>query len=253
LTPGTGKSHYEQVRLGLGIGSRRAVRRLGAVDAYEFPFSVRQRVRLKHPDLQAEHTALVETALRRWFRLLARRPSVRLSMPSVLVDDMWHEFLLHTRDYAAFCDAAFGQFLHHEPESTMTPDQAAANRSDRLLLTLRLARQDENCGPGVLPLLFRVDQEVGLEAPHRRYLADCGGRGQCDEASRPDLVCLQHLAGPGRPLSMLRRKGTDGLSSRDRTSGGGGRSGGSHGGGGCGGGGGGCGGGGGGCGGGCGS
>jgi hypothetical protein len=47
-------------------------------------------------------------------------PSARLSMPSVLVDDMWHKFLLHTRDYAAFCDAAFGRFLHHEPESTLT-------------------------------------------------------------------------------------------------------------------------------------
>lgn len=58
-------------------------------------------------------------------------------MPSTLADDMWHEFLLHTRDYAAFCDAAFGQFLHHEPESTMSPDQAAANRSDGLLITLQ--------------------------------------------------------------------------------------------------------------------
>jgi hypothetical protein len=25
-------------------------------------------------------------------------------MPSPLADDMWHEFLLHTRDYGAFCD-----------------------------------------------------------------------------------------------------------------------------------------------------
>ena len=96
----------------------------------------------------------------------ARRPKARLSMPSTVVDDLWHEMLLHTRDYAVFCDAAFGRFLHHEPESTMTPDQGAANRSDRLLLTLRLARRDENCDPGVLPLLFRVDQEVGLKAPY---------------------------------------------------------------------------------------
>jgi hypothetical protein len=142
--------HRSLVKLGLSI-SRRVARRLAAVDAYEFPSSVGQRVRLKHPDLQMEDTALVETALRQWFRVLARRPSARLSMPSMLVDDMWHEFLLHTRDYAAFCDAAFGKFLHHEPESAMTADQAAANRSDRLLITLRLARQDEACGPDVLP------------------------------------------------------------------------------------------------------
>jgi hypothetical protein len=185
------------VKLGLSI-SRRVARRLAAVDAYEFPSSVCQRVRLKHPDLRVEDTALVETALRQWFRILARRPSARLSMPSMLVDDMWHEFLLHTRDYAAFCDAAVGKFLHHEPESAMTADQAAANRSDRLLITLRLARQDEACGPDVLPLLFCIDQKVGLRAG-RRYLTDCGGHGQCYDASRPGLVCLKHLVGLGRP------------------------------------------------------
>ncbi len=224
------------------LSTRRVARRVAAVDAYEFSTSVRQRFRLKHPELRTESTALVETALRQWFRLLARRPSVRLSMPSTVVDDLWHEMLLHTRDYAAFCDAAFARFLHHEPESTMTPDQAAANRSDRLLLTLRLARQDENCGPDGLPLLFRVDQEVGLQAPYRRYLADCGGRDQCYDSARPDLVCLQHLAGPKHPLSMLRRKGTKGRSDRDRTTGGGDRYRGDHGGGGDGCGGGGCGG-----------
>lgn len=31
------------------------------------------------------------------------------------VDDMWHEFILFTKDYAAFCDRYFGTFLHHLP------------------------------------------------------------------------------------------------------------------------------------------
>lgn len=129
-------------------------------------------------------------------------------MPSMLADDMWHEFMVHTRYYAAFCEVAFGQFLHHEPESAMSPDQAAANRSDRLLITLRLARQDEHCGPHALPLLFRVDQEVGLEGS-RRYLVDCGGREQCYDSSRPGLVCLHHLNAPLVQLGVLRRKGSN--------------------------------------------
>ena len=68
------------MKLGWSIGSRLVARRLAAVDAYEFPSSVRLRVCLKHPDLRTESTALVETALRQWFRLLARRSSARLSM-----------------------------------------------------------------------------------------------------------------------------------------------------------------------------
>src|SRR5215813_80179 len=31
------------------------------------------------------------------------------------IDDMWHAFVLFTRDYAAFCEHYFGLFLHHVP------------------------------------------------------------------------------------------------------------------------------------------
>ncbi len=130
------------MKLGVSIGSRRVGRRLAAIETYEFPSNVRRRVHLKHP--------------------------------STLVDDMWHEFLLHTRDYAAFCDAAIGQFLHHEPEPRMSLDQAPANRSDGLLIILQRARQDDHCGPYALRLLFRVDQEAQLPGC-RRYHVDCGG------------------------------------------------------------------------------
>jgi hypothetical protein len=31
------------------------------------------------------------------------------------IDEMWHVFLLFTRDYAALCDAYLGGFVHHQP------------------------------------------------------------------------------------------------------------------------------------------
>lgn len=31
-----------------------------------------------------------------------------------LIDDMWHEFILMTRDYAEFCQIYFGKFMHHQ-------------------------------------------------------------------------------------------------------------------------------------------
>ncbi|MEY9845591.1 hypothetical protein [Streptacidiphilus sp. MAP5-3] len=37
--------------------------------------------------------------------------------PSALVDIGWHTFLLHTRDYTAFCDRVAGRFIHHEPDT----------------------------------------------------------------------------------------------------------------------------------------
>lgn len=33
-----------------------------------------------------------------------------------LIDEMWHTFILVTRDYADFCQTYFGEFMHHMPE-----------------------------------------------------------------------------------------------------------------------------------------
>jgi hypothetical protein len=78
-----------------------------------------------------------------------------------------------------------------------------ATHPAELLTTLRLAREDGGQGGGQprgqgtadLPLLFRVDGALRV-ADGNRYLADCGGRGECFRAV--GLTCLQHLSGPGR-------------------------------------------------------
>jgi hypothetical protein len=176
---------------------RRVARRITAVDAFEFPSSVRLRFSDQHRELSVDGIRTVEAALRQWFRLAARHPKTKVSMPSVVVDDMWHGLVLHTREYAAFCEAAFGRFLHHGPEAAMSSPAAAANRTAWLLAALQLAREDEGCGAHQLPLLFRVDKELGVDSG-RRYLADCGGRGQCYEV--PGTLCLQHLTGMDKPV-----------------------------------------------------
>lgn len=102
-------------------------------------------------------------------------------MLSVVVDDFWGEFMVHTREYAEFCESAIG----HPIERT-AGDRAA---------TFRFAREDEPGSSSPLPLLFLVDQQFAVPSG-RNYLADCGGRGTCYELK--GTVCLQHLGGPGR-------------------------------------------------------
>lgn len=36
------------------------------------------------------------------------------------IDNMWHEFILVTRDYHEFCNHYFGCYLHHEPDMKQT-------------------------------------------------------------------------------------------------------------------------------------
>jgi hypothetical protein len=44
----------------------------------------------------------------------ARYPDGHLS-PSETVDAGWHAFILHTADYAEFCERVAGRFIHHRP------------------------------------------------------------------------------------------------------------------------------------------
>ncbi|PYC66003.1 hypothetical protein C7C45_26975 [Micromonospora arborensis] len=175
--------------------SDRTPRRLRAVSNLQFPASGRQHLRNQYPHLKDDDIVLVETATRQWFRIIARQPSAKLAMPSVVVDDLWQALTRHAEDYATFCDAAFGRLLPHQPRSATSGDTTQAKRSLLLLATLSYGRRDEDCGPTGLPLLFRVDQELRIPNGNR-YLADCGGRGECFRVS--NRVCLQHLEGPGK-------------------------------------------------------
>ncbi len=42
---------------------------------------------------------------------------VAIDRSLLVIDEMWHLFILHTRDYAQFCQQEFGYFVHHEPTS----------------------------------------------------------------------------------------------------------------------------------------
>ena len=53
-----------------------------------------------------------------------------LGRPSPLVDEAWHDFLLHTNEYSAYCQQSFGSFVHHVPDlvgSTATFDGATVS------------------------------------------------------------------------------------------------------------------------------
>ena len=38
--------------------------------------------------------------------------------PMAVIDEMWHEFILFSRAYTAFCRRFFGNYLHHKPTTS---------------------------------------------------------------------------------------------------------------------------------------
>lgn len=55
--------------------------------------------------------------MKRYLALVATSPLARLAPPE-RIDTAWHHFILHTREYSAFCFAVAGKFIHHVPSSS---------------------------------------------------------------------------------------------------------------------------------------
>ena len=70
-------------------------------------------------DMPRADAELLFEDVRRWMWLStkARAANTRLFIDTKmkLFDEMWHTFVLFTRDYADFCEKHLGQFCHHEP------------------------------------------------------------------------------------------------------------------------------------------
>lgn len=53
--------------------------------------------------------------------------SKQFGSPPPPVDVAWHAFVLHTRDYEAYCPERYGRVIHHRP--TGKPDPAVYRRT----------------------------------------------------------------------------------------------------------------------------
>lgn len=51
----------------------------------------------------------------RKFLYLSQLPGIFIPDELLIVDEMWHNFILFTKEYHAFCDKNFGRFVHHQP------------------------------------------------------------------------------------------------------------------------------------------
>jgi hypothetical protein len=141
---------------------RRAAVDLAAVDravrALELPPAVWKTCPWEPKELIAE-------GLRQWLRCAgaALRDDVVIGMPSRAVDEAWHGFILCTARYAAFCEAAYGRFLHHHPEGG-APDAAPADSMQEQLSRTVIA-WSLVAAPGEACVLWDLDARVGVEAP----------------------------------------------------------------------------------------
>lgn len=147
-------------------------RRAAYIDNFPYQKWLDQRLAERRPELTAEQRAEVFVGLRDYFQIcrIARRRMV--SMPSQVVDDAWHEFILFTRQYQQFCERGLGRFLHHTPAEAM---RSPTDAQDGIKRAWRLACKRDGIDPKApqsLPLLFALDALLGI-AGGFVYQLDC--------------------------------------------------------------------------------
>jgi hypothetical protein len=137
------------------------------IEQYRFPTLLRSKILFKHPDLSENQMHHVLEGLRQFFMVCAIANAVKrkrsFGMPSKIVDDAWHEFILMSREYSQFCDKAFGGYLHHAPAGSSDEPHEKG-----LLRTLHQLKSDHANAAGWamlggIPLLFAIDKAMAVE------------------------------------------------------------------------------------------
>jgi hypothetical protein len=142
---------------------------------YNWPPQLLDKLTKKYPHFTRKETSLVSKGLRQFFMAYLKSGLKPVSMPSEVVDDLWHEFILYTKAYQDFCKGAFGGFFHHSPAVMLTSERRESNVGLRRVWWQ--VCKEENIdpkNPTRLPLLFALDSKLNIPNGYR-YVADCSG------------------------------------------------------------------------------
>jgi len=109
------------------LGAHTGARRMQAMLGFEAPYLSDKLVRLGIASSTAQAQELF-LEVKRYLALAALRAEGEVPMFSTRVDQVWHEFVLFTREYALFCMCHVGRFMHHAPLEAAGADGAEAAR-----------------------------------------------------------------------------------------------------------------------------
>jgi hypothetical protein len=168
----------------------RRLQRIEYIRSYRFPPGLFAQLAKHRPALGVKEQQLVARALRQFFLAYLRADRQRVAMPSQVVDELWHEFILYTRNYELFCQRAFGGFLHHTPAVVLSN---VRENNEGLRRVWWYSCLEENINPRAatrLPLLFAIDKKLGIRDGFF-YELDCRRAHSGDSGS---VQCASHMS-----------------------------------------------------------
>lgn len=178
------------------------------IRTFAFPKGVFANVIKKYPHLTQKDMELVSQGLRQFFMAYQKSGKKYISMPSQVVDELWHEFILYTKNYQDFSKRAFGDFLHHTPAIVLSKKSQSNVGLRRCWKYACIEEHINPVKPSRLPLLFALDSKFEIGDGYH-YVADCSGLRR-EQGTNSNLL---YCGGDFSDSSI--DGGTDGLSDSD--------------------------------------
>lgn len=178
-------------------------KRAACISAYQFPRYIQEKLGQKHPHLNPTQLSVVQKGMRQYFLMCLQANKRMVAMPSQIVDDFWHEFILNTKAYRDFCNGAFGRYLDHVPAEAMSNKTHA---QDGIKRAWRLACALEHINPKSptrLPLIFVLDSLLSIPDGFRYSL-------DCEKKSGDGGFCASHIGCGGGCSGSSGGCGSDG-------------------------------------------
>lgn len=169
------------------------------VAEFDFAYVVARAVKAGMPERTA---AIALDQLKGFLVACAEHPALDIVPPSSACDDLWHEFIVaDTRAYVRFCDAVYGEYLHHN--GVVPADRLAAARRDSAHLFAAPAMADclrEAKPADCLREAGSVDclrEAKPVDCLREAQAADClreAGSADCLREAKP-VDCLREAQG----------------------------------------------------------
>jgi hypothetical protein len=164
------------------------LRRAEFIRTYQWPAGLLDRLEKHHSGFTRKDSALVSQGLRQFFIAYLMSGRRYVSMPSQVVDDLWHEFILYTREYSRFCQRAFGAFLHHTPAVVLSEHRKTNEGLRRVWWFCCRYENIDPVNPTRLPLLFALDGKLNIPNGFVYH-------PQCDELRRHGTAAGAYCGG----------------------------------------------------------
>ncbi|MFF0156066.1 glycine-rich domain-containing protein [Streptomyces sp. NPDC005263] len=161
---------------------------------YEAPFLIEKLMKDRVVESVDEAEALFREVKRYLVMVAADRTAV-WAMYSLRVDQVWHHFILFTRQYIDYCRRNFGKYIQHAP-STAPPVEGLAPR--RPSTFQQFSDTYENLFGEPLPDLWYDEKSV---TPDRRIVNSRLGA----VSLREDEDMIELLNGKGEPIFAVDR------------------------------------------------